>query len=91
MSGAGFILIINLAVAGLFCISFLLIAAYGRRYRSARWFAGAYICGMVYAVLEFLLPVFVNVSLGVFLGHQAFLASLLLLKPPGVPRLAPAA
>lgn len=80
MSGAGFILIINLAVAGLFCVSFLLIAAYDRRYRSARWFAGAYVFGMVYIVLEFLLPVFANVSLGVFLGHQAFLVSLLLLN-----------
>ncbi len=80
MSGAGFILIINLAVAGLFCVSFLLIATYDRRYKSALWFAGAYVCGMVYAAIEFLLPVFANVSVGVFLGHQAFLAATVLLN-----------
>lgn len=79
MSGAGFILIINLAVAGLFCISFLLIAAYDRRYQSARWFAGAYVFGMLYAALEFLLPVFANINVGVFLGHQAFFLACLLL------------
>jgi len=98
MSGAAFILIINLAVAGLFCVSFLLIAAYDRRYRSARWFAGAYAFGMAYATLEFLLPTFANVSVGVFLGHQAFLFSCLLLNiglarryettPPGLTLLA---
>lgn len=80
MSGAGFILIINLAVAGLFCISFLLIAAYDRRYQSARWFAGAYVFGMAYVALEFLLPVFANISVGVFLGHQAFFVACLLLN-----------
>lgn len=80
MSGAGFILIINLAVAGLFCVSFLLIAAYDRRYRSARWFAAAYVFGMLYAVTEFLLPVFANINVGVFLGHQAFVVACLLLN-----------
>lgn len=80
MSGAGFILIINLAVAGLFCVSFLLIAAYDHRYQSARWFAGAYVFGMAYAALEFLLPVFANINVGVFLGHQAFFLACLLLN-----------
>ena len=41
MSGAAFILLINLAIAGLFCASFVLIAAYDGRYVSARWFAAA--------------------------------------------------
>jgi hypothetical protein len=52
MSGAGFILIINLAVAGLFCISFLVIAAYDRSRLAARWFAGAYAFGVAYTALE---------------------------------------
>ena len=80
MSGTGFILVINLVIAGLFCVSFLLIAAYDRRYLSARWFAAAYVMGMVYASLEFLLPIFGNVHVGVFLGHLAFLGALLLLN-----------
>lgn len=80
MSGAGFILLINLAIAGLFCASFVLIAAYDGRYVSARWFAAAYVMGMVYATLEFLLPAFTDVKVGVFLGHVAFLCALLLLN-----------
>ena len=80
MSGAGFILLINLAIAGLFCVSFLLIAAYDRRYKSALWFAGAYAFGMLYAALEFLLPIFANINVGVFLGHQSFFVACLLLN-----------
>ena len=80
MSGAAFILLINLAIAGLFCASFVLIAAYDGRYVSARWFATAYAMGMVYATLEFLLPAFTDVKVGVFLGHLAFLCTLLLLN-----------
>src|SRR5690606_26160665 len=80
MTGAGFILLINLAVAGLFCASFVLIALYDRRYRSARWFAAAYAMGMAYAVAEFLLPIFTNIKVGVFVGHMAFLVTLILLN-----------
>ena len=75
MSGAGFILLINLAIAGLFCASFVLIAAYDGRYVSARWFAATYAMGMVYATLEFLLPAFTDIKVGVFLGHLAFLCT----------------
>jgi len=80
MSGAGFILLINLAIAGLFCASFMLIAAYDGRYLSARWFAATYAMGMIYATLEFLLPAFTDIKVGVFLGHLAFLCTLLLLN-----------
>ena len=80
MTGAGFILLINLAVAGLFCASFVLIALYDRRYRSARWFAAAYAMGMAYALAEFLLPVFTNVRVGTFVGHMTFLVTLVLLN-----------
>ncbi|HRP79202.1 MAG TPA: GGDEF domain-containing protein [Aquamicrobium sp.] len=79
MSGAGFILVINIAVAGLFCASFLVIAALDRRCLSARWFAGGYAVGMAYPALEAALPVFPHPGL-VFLGHQTFAGALLLLN-----------
>ena len=37
MTGAGFIITINLFVAGLLAAAFLTIAAYDRRRESARW------------------------------------------------------
>lgn len=80
MSGAAFILIITLFVAGLFCAAFVMIAFYDRRHVSARWFALSFITGMGYAVLEFVLPAFYDVRIGVFLGHMTFLVTLLLLN-----------
>ena len=56
MSSAGFILAINFFVGGLFALLFGLISSYGTRYRSARWFAVAFACGMVDMSLEFVLP-----------------------------------
>ncbi len=46
MSGAGFILAINLTVAGLLAASFLAIATWDRTLEAARWFALAYTLGM---------------------------------------------
>ena len=43
MSGAGFILAINLFVAGLLAAAFMTIAAYDRRRESARWLALGYV------------------------------------------------
>lgn len=80
MSGAAFILIITLCIAGLFGAAFALIALYDRRYVAARWFAAAYAVGMLYAVFEFLLPYFADIRTGVFLGHGAFLVTLTLLN-----------
>jgi diguanylate cyclase (GGDEF)-like protein len=80
MSGAGFILIINLAVAGLFCISFLVIAAYDRSRLAARWFAGAYAFGVAYTALEAATPVLSHAKPVVFLAHQAFTLALLLIN-----------
>ena len=79
MSGAAFILVINLLVAGLFCGSFVLIAAYGG-YRSARWFAGAYAFGMVYLALEAVLPALADARPAAFLGAVTFTVTLLLLN-----------
>lgn len=79
MSGAAFIVIINLLVTGLFCGSFALIAAHSG-YRSARWFAAAYAMGMVYLALEAVLPTLTDARIAVVLGAIAFTATLLLLN-----------
>ena len=54
MSGAGFILAINLSVAGLLATVFLSFALYEKSYVCARWFALAYVFGMANFVLEFI-------------------------------------
>lgn len=80
MSGAGIILLINLAIAGLFCMSFALIAFYDRRYRYTGWFAAAFAMGMTYVLIEYLLPILADAELGTFAGHTAFLMTLALLN-----------
>ncbi|HEU4985866.1 MAG TPA: GGDEF domain-containing protein [Rhizobiaceae bacterium] len=56
MGGAGFILAINLFVAGLIASAFLLISLSDRSYVSARWFALAYAIGMLNMGVEFVIP-----------------------------------
>lgn len=80
MTGAAFIILITVFVAGLFCAAFALIALYDREYASAKWFAAAYAAGVAYAVAEFLLPYFSDLRFGVFVGHMAFLVALTLLN-----------
>lgn len=80
MNGTGIILLINLAIAGLFCGSFALIALYDRRYRYAGWFAAAFAMGMAYVLIEYLLPIFADADIGIFAGHTAFLVTLVLLN-----------
>jgi diguanylate cyclase (GGDEF)-like protein len=53
MSGATFILAINLSVAGLFAAAFLGVAVYDRARLSARWFAMSFSFGMLNFLLEF--------------------------------------
>jgi diguanylate cyclase (GGDEF)-like protein len=75
MSGAGFILTINLTVSGVLALGFLLIASYERSYVSARWIALAYALGVVYFILEFL----IKASLGSVVdtvAYASFLAAL---------------
>ncbi|MCV0394223.1 MAG: GGDEF domain-containing protein [Rhizobiaceae bacterium] len=55
MTGAGFILAINLIVAGLLAAAFLAIAAYDRRRVAGRWMALGYGLLMVYFGLEFVI------------------------------------
>lgn len=56
MSGAGFILAINLVVAGLFAVAFALVALNNKSDWVARWFALAYVFGVLYLLFEFVLP-----------------------------------
>jgi len=57
MSGASFILGINIFVGGLLAAAFLAIAAYdGRRRLAARWMATAYLIGAAYYVVELTIP-----------------------------------
>lgn len=53
MSGASFILAINLSVAGLFAAAFLVVAVYDLARVSARWFAASFAFGMLNFLLEF--------------------------------------
>lgn len=56
MSAAGFVLAINLFVAGLFATAFGVVAAYYRDAIGARWLALGYGVGIANGLLEFILP-----------------------------------
>src|SRR5690606_26838651 len=56
MSGASFILGINLFVAGLLAAAFMAIAAYDGRRTAARWLAVAYLVGAAYYGIEIGIP-----------------------------------
>jgi diguanylate cyclase (GGDEF)-like protein len=56
MSGAGFILAINLFVAGLFALAFFVVGLNNRSDRVAYWFAAAYGCVIAYLCCEFIQP-----------------------------------
>jgi diguanylate cyclase (GGDEF)-like protein len=76
MTGAEFILAINLCVAGLLAAAFLTIAAYDRRHKSARWFAFGYIIGMSYFLFEFAIASLGTSMVLVLAAYVAFLAAL---------------
>jgi diguanylate cyclase (GGDEF)-like protein len=78
MSAAGFVLAINLFIAGLFATAFGIVAAYYRGAIGARWLALAYATGILNGVFEFILPYQVDarpVSISIF---AAFLFALAL-------------
>ena len=56
MSGAGFILAINVFVAGLFALAFLLVGISNRTDRVAYWFSLAYAFVILYLCCEFIQP-----------------------------------
>jgi diguanylate cyclase (GGDEF)-like protein len=75
MSGAGFILAINLFVAALFAVAFFLVAANNKSDRVAVWFGLAYFFGIGYYVFEFLLPLQASPKLAGFLAFASFLGA----------------
>jgi diguanylate cyclase (GGDEF)-like protein len=56
MSGASFILFVNLTIGLLLCAFFLLLALYDRRLHAARWFTAAYFFGVLYLLGEVAIP-----------------------------------
>ena len=75
MSGAGFILAINLFVAGLFALAFVLLAVNNRADRVSRWFALAYMFGVLYLLCEFIIPAQASPRLVYACGFAAFLGA----------------
>lgn len=80
MSGAEFILAINLCGAALLGGLFLGIGLYERRQVSAFWFAGGYFLGMVYSTMEFVTPWFADARFPYIAAFIAFLATTLMLS-----------
>lgn len=75
MSGAGYILGINLFVAGLLASAFVMIAVYDRTHVAARWLAGGYALGMGYYAAEFIIPLLGGERVGVVAAFAIFLAA----------------
>jgi diguanylate cyclase (GGDEF)-like protein len=75
MAGASFILAINLFIAALFALAFFLVAATNRTDGTPRWFALAYVFGLLYIGAEIILPVQVNAQLTYTAGFAAFLGA----------------
>lgn len=75
MAGASFILAINLVIAALFALAFLLVALTNRSDRVALWFALAYVFGIAYVFCEFVLPTQSYAKLAYVVGFMAFLGA----------------
>jgi diguanylate cyclase (GGDEF)-like protein len=75
MTGASFILAINLFIAALFALAFFLVAATNRTDGTPRWFALAYCFGLLYIGAEIILPVQINAQLTYTAGFAAFLGA----------------
>lgn len=76
MSAAGFVLAINLFVAGLFATAFGIVAAYYRGAIGARWLALAYGVGLFNGLFEFILPYQADARPVSFAIFAAFLLAL---------------
>lgn len=75
MSGANFILLINLSVAGLLAASFMAVAFDDVGRAPARWLAFGYLLGMAYSAIEFSIPAFADARLPVVAAFAVFLAA----------------
>ena len=78
MSAAGFVLAINLFIAGIFATAFAVVAAHYRLAIGARWLCAAYAIGILNGLLEFILPHQVDARPASFAIFVAFLASIAL-------------
>lgn len=77
MHGAAFALIVNIAVAGMFAASFLIIAIANPTQRAARWFGVSYAIGMMTPISEFVLPLSPVPDLFMLTSYAGLLAGLL--------------
>ncbi len=75
MSGASFILTINLFVTGFLAVAFMMVAAWDRARVAARWVALSYLVGMLYFVAEAAIPFFVDARPALVFAFAAFLAA----------------
>ncbi|MBS3647881.1 GGDEF domain-containing protein [Pseudaminobacter sp. 19-2017] len=76
MSGAGFILAINIAVAGLLASAFVTAAVFDSRNEAPRWFATAYLTAVAYFIVEFVIYAFVGGPAMAVFSFSVFLAAL---------------
>jgi diguanylate cyclase (GGDEF)-like protein len=75
MSGANFILLINLSVAGLLAASFMAVAFHDVGRAPARWLSFGYLLGMAYSAIEFSIPAFTDARLPVVAAFAVFLGA----------------
>lgn len=75
MSGAGYILAINLTVAGILATAFLMVAVYDRARVSARWLAFGYFLGVAYLAVEAAIPFVSDAHFLVVLAFALFLTA----------------
>lgn len=75
MAGAGFILAINLFIAALFALAFLLVGLSNRADKVAPYFSLAYVFGIFYIASEFILPQQDHPQLAYTAGFAFFLGA----------------
>jgi diguanylate cyclase (GGDEF)-like protein len=80
MSGASFIIFVNLAVGILISAFFLLMALHDRQLNAARWFTAAYVLGVVYLLGEILIPFLDDARFVLILSSASVLAAIGLLN-----------
>jgi len=77
MSGAQVLLVVNIAVAGLFAAGYAIIALTNRSQRAALWLGAGYLLGMLEPVCELFLPMMDHPERLELVGYTAFLCALL--------------
>lgn len=77
MTGASYILAINLFIAATFALAFFVVAVSNRADRVAPMFALAYVFAILYILTEFVLPLDAHQQFAYTLGFAAFLFTML--------------